>query len=708
MAVMNKMREKMTVIFAGLAGAFLLMIIFEWGAQGDFFKGNQRKADEIGKVNGNSITNKDYDDAFNQLRQQKLQETKKTSLTDAEDAEIREKSWDQVIVSKLIDQKIEEFGITITDQEVRDVMFYNPPEFLKRNFTDSATGRFDENAYFQALRDPRNDTTVSNITKQMREELKKQKLSNYLQAAIRTTRADMWERYENTNAKATVEMIKLKPVKNPREFISKVTDEEVKKYYDEHPFLYKRQESRKIKFVVFREVPTPKDSVMLSERIDALKKKWMALPVTASDSAVNELAHDYTDLGYQPTQMANASVFNTYSNSDDIMNAKVGDVVSSTSNGQIKVIKILGEQDTGATFYHSKSIMIGFGRPENRDSAKALITKIYNDIKAGADFSAQARQYSQDPSARNGGDMHWMGPKMFIPAVEEAAMTAPIGSVEGPVESNIGYHIFEVLGRTKRSVKIGTIPIDIRASSLTTKMLQQQANVFKEKATKDGFDQAAQAQGIRVISDGPPIAKKGESPMFGYMPWVNYVFDLSAGDITDPVKIPNAHLIVVGQVTEVLPEGVKPLDSTMKDQIKGAIAKRKSIEDLAARAKQLRSSLSPGDDLSKLMAMDSTLRPTVISMGPAESASGLGTEYAVNNTAYAMKQGEISQPIEGESAYYIIKLLDLKPADKKQFEAQQTKEFESLSQEKQQRFFGQWIEQLKEKAKVIDYRSHRM
>ena len=81
MAIMNKMREKMTVIFAGLAGAFLLMIIFEWGAQGDFFKGNSRKADEIGKVNGMSITKKDYDDMLQEMRQQKLQEAKKTKAS---------------------------------------------------------------------------------------------------------------------------------------------------------------------------------------------------------------------------------------------------------------------------------------------------------------------------------------------------------------------------------------------------------------------------------------------------------------------------------------------------------------------------------------------------------------------------------------------------------------------------------------------------
>jgi peptidyl-prolyl cis-trans isomerase D len=704
MAVMNKMREKMTVIFAGLAGAFLLMIIFEWGAQGDFFK-TSRKPDEIGKVNGMSITNKDYDAMFQELKNQKLQEGKKTTLTETEENEIREKAWDQVVIQKLLEQQMDEYGVTVTDQEIRDVLFYNPPEFLKRNFTDSL-GRFDEAAYFQALRDPHNDTVVAKLSTQMREELRKQKLSSLLQASIRTTRAELWDRYDATTSKATFDVVKLKPKKSS-EYLSKVTEDEIKKYYDEHKFQYKQDEARKIKFVVFRELPTPKDSAMLMERIEGLKKKWMALPVDASDSVVSDLARDYTDAAYQPSLMLPPPSFNPYSNSDEIMNAKVGDVVTGTSQGQLRVMRILGSMDTGATYYHSKNILIGFGNPQNKDSAKALVQKLYNDIKAGGDFGALARQYSQDPSARNAGDMHWLGKNMYLPEFEAAAMKAPIGELQGPIETTLGYHIFIVAGRTQKTLKVATIPVNLHTSSQTQKMIQQQANIFREKASKDGFDQAARASNQRVTSDVPPITRKAQ-PLFGYRPFSNEIMTLSAGDITQPIRIPSAKLIVVAQVTEVVAEGYRPLDSNISSQIKTTLAKRKAVEDLAAKAKELRSKLSAGDDLGKLAAIDSNYKPFQVSAGPAESVGGLGTEYAVNNAAYAMKPGEISQPIEGESGYYIIKLIDLKPADQKMYDMQKTKEFETLTQEKQQRFFGQWIEGLKDKAKIVDYRSHRM
>ena len=51
MPVMTKMRDSMPVVFAVLAGIFLLMIIFEWGGQGTIFNA-RGDAESLGIVNG--------------------------------------------------------------------------------------------------------------------------------------------------------------------------------------------------------------------------------------------------------------------------------------------------------------------------------------------------------------------------------------------------------------------------------------------------------------------------------------------------------------------------------------------------------------------------------------------------------------------------------------------------------------------------------
>jgi hypothetical protein len=221
---------------------------------------------------------------------------------------------------------------------------------------------------------------------------------------------------------------------------------------------------------------------------------------------------------------------------------------------------------------------------------------------------------------------------------------------------------------------------------------------------KNGFDAAAKAINYKVISEIPPITKKGQA-IFSSPSFVSYVLTLSPGDITEPFKAGALKAYIVAQVTENVPKGVNPLDQDIKARIKHVIAKRLVIESLAPKAKELRAMIGPGDGLEKLASVDSIFAPKVLTMGPGESVSGLGTEYVVNDEAYTrMKIGDISQPLKGENGYYIIQLVAMNPASKQTYEAQKQQLYQQLNQEKQQRFFSTWFDKLKDEANILDYR----
>jgi len=64
------------------------------------------------------------------------------------------------------------------------------------------------------------------------------------------------------------------------------------------------------------------------------------------------------------------------------------------------------------------------------------------------DFAKVASEYSRDPgSAKNGGDLGWVEKGMMVKPVEEAIENAAVGSLVGPVKSDYGWHIIEVLER---------------------------------------------------------------------------------------------------------------------------------------------------------------------------------------------------------------------------------------------------------------------
>jgi len=93
-------------------------------------------------------------------------------------------------------------------------------------------------------------------------------------------------------------------------------------------------------------------------------------------------------------------------------------------------------------------ILIAF--PEKADAAakaqaKAKADQVLQDVKAGKDFAALAKQHSQDPgSAVNGGDLGFFQKGQMVGPFNDVAFTLAPGAVSDVVETQFGYHIIKV------------------------------------------------------------------------------------------------------------------------------------------------------------------------------------------------------------------------------------------------------------------------
>jgi len=70
-------------------------------------------------------------------------------------------------------------------------------------------------------------------------------------------------------------------------------------------------------------------------------------------------------------------------------------------------------------------------------------------IEAGADFAKMAQEFSQCPSKRKGGDLGEFSPGQMVPEFDEVVFKGPLKKVLGPVKTEFGYHLIEVLKRSK-------------------------------------------------------------------------------------------------------------------------------------------------------------------------------------------------------------------------------------------------------------------
>lgn len=73
--------------------------------------------------------------------------------------------------------------------------------------------------------------------------------------------------------------------------------------------------------------------------------------------------------------------------------------------------------------------------------------QLKDDISGGADFADLAKQHSSCPSGAKGGDLGQFGRGMMVKEFDEVVFSAPINEVQGPVQTQFGYHLLEVTSR---------------------------------------------------------------------------------------------------------------------------------------------------------------------------------------------------------------------------------------------------------------------
>ncbi|WP_038250832.1 peptidylprolyl isomerase [Ghiorsea bivora] len=81
-------------------------------------------------------------------------------------------------------------------------------------------------------------------------------------------------------------------------------------------------------------------------------------------------------------------------------------------------------------------------------STEEKCLEVKAEIEAGLDFGEAAKKYSSCPSKAQGGDLGEFGPGQMVPEFDKVVFSADIGTIEGPVQTQFGYHLLEVTARS--------------------------------------------------------------------------------------------------------------------------------------------------------------------------------------------------------------------------------------------------------------------
>jgi len=696
MPLMTKIRENLATFFSVFAGLFVVYIVLDWGMDitGRRHSTRMAEAQEIGKINGQPILAKDFADMV-----RRAVENQKTQTGQEPDENqqrmIRDQVWNQLVDQMLYDEEIKKLGIMVTDQEIIDwVKGENPPDFLRQQFTDS-TGTFNRQAYDATIMDPKNKAIMVRVEDALRKQREREKLQSIVLASVQVDEAEVRQKFTDQNVKFDADYVFFDPAVFVKDEDVKLTDDDYRRYYNEHSDEFKVEATRKLKYVMFNEIPSSGDtSGVLADMQDIVKR-------TKAGAEFADLAKTYSETPQKDTYSKHGDL--AQETESAVFAASVGDILGPISEADgYHLIKVLEFKKGTDEFLRASHILINI---QNNDSAKALkeAKDVFEAARRGEDFSVLAQKHSKDPgSASRGGDLGWFGRGKMVKSFEDAAFKAKVGQVVGPVRTQFGYHIIKLVSRDDRQVKMSDIHISIRVSSQTKSDISQRAQDFVYLAKQSSFEKEVEQSKYR-IQETQPFQKNAVIPGIGMNQAVNkFAFSSKHGSISEPFSLTTGYGAFM--VSEVKEAGIRPFDE-VKTIVENRLKREKKMEDTKNVARDLRKNLSPGDSLQKVTAKNPSLsvqRAAQFTLGGY--IQGVGRDLGFIGGVSTLNPGEISQPVESSRGIYLIRLLNKSSLDSTAYKTERDALRTQLLSEKRNRFFTEWSDQLKKSVEIVDNR----
>lgn len=341
---------------------------------------------------------------------------------------------------------------------------------------------------------------------------------------------------------------------------------------------------------------------------------------------------------------------------------------------------------------------------------EADVEKVAQDVlqraKAGEDFAALARQYSDDPGSKeNGGDLDYFSRGRMVPEFEQAAFNTPPGQITDLVKSQFGFHIIKVVDkRTGATTAIDAVRPQIQDTLAWQRVDQQLAAQSAQFATRiddpSDLDTIAREHGLPIVDAGffqrgDPVAGLGAAPEVS-----TAAFALADGAVSGAVNSPRGPVFLA--VTEKKDPYVPQLDE-VKDRVRQDVIRVRAAELSRQRAGEVAAALRGSSDFAAaakaqgLEAKDTQLSPRNTPL------PDIGVSPQVDKVAFALPVGAVSAPIATNEGTVIVKVVERDEVTPDEYRTAKEQFRAELLAERRGRFFMAYMTRAKEKMAIQIY-----
>lgn len=330
-------------------------------------------------------------------------------------------------------------------------------------------------------------------------------------------------------------------------------------------------------------------------------------------------------------------------------------------------------------------------------AAQAVLAR----VGAGEDFAALAKQFSEDSSAANGGDLDFSAREGWVKEFSDAAFGQDVGEVSGLVKSQFGFHIIKTTD--KRAPATRTLA-EVRPQ-LEDQIKFEKAQTEAQKIATDAagqiddpsdLDRVAQSKGLTVGDSGlfsrdEPLAGLGFAPAVAAE-----AFTMEQGKVSGQLRTNQGFAFI--SLVEIAPPALPALDA-VKDRVRDDVARLQAIEVAKTRAATLSQAAQRGSFAAAAKAAGVEMKATeLITRGFA--LPDVGVNSAVDDAVFALQQGQVTSPISTPNAVVVAKVVERATTTPEAFAAEKTALTNELLQRRRQEFFASYMTKAKTKMTI--------
>lgn len=372
-------------------------------------------------------------------------------------------------------------------------------------------------------------------------------------------------------------------------------------------------------------------------------------------------------------------------------------------------------------------------KAETKTAAEELLVTVNEELAAGTSFADLAKEHSEGPSGANGGALRGRNPKLppgdyfarghMVQPFEEACFdTLNPGDVSGLIETSYGYHIIKLEERKEPTLQaFPEVENEIRDKLIQIDGVdgaERTANDLVFEIEVEDYETAVKKEKYSELKNLKPdetgffskdvgsIPKIGSK--FTYRGLMEELFDMEVG-VTDTVETKNyqgdisAYFVVtvLGKKPPIIPEfeeiKVDVIDELRREKSKDrALADAQNLynqrtEDELLDALVKKYKAPEGINTEEKTVAESSLFGLT---SGSTYVSGMGNSKDVMFAAFEMSVGDVRGPFNGNSAAYIIELVERVNADIDLYNTDPTlklKQYQTILTNKKESAYQNWL-----------------